>query len=113
MADDIAAYLSSKISEYRILSAPLERAAREMDYTHQLLRSKVESEIAEEVPALGAVAGILDISLLDMLMAPDHRRFVAEAMDRAGLTSQDVLQQLRTLGPPPRTEELEALGLPS
>ena len=113
MADDIAAYLTSKINEYRILSAPLERAAREMDYTHQLLRSKVESEITDEVPALGAVAGILDISVLDMLLAPDHRTFIAQAMDRAGLTPQEVLQQLRTLGPPPRSEELEALGLPS
>jgi hypothetical protein len=111
MADDIATYLSSKISEYRVLAAPLERAAREMDYTHELLRSKFESEISEEVPALGAVADILDISVLDMLLAPDHRRFIADAMDRAGVTSQELLQQLRALGPPPRSEELEALGL--
>jgi len=113
MADDIAAYLSSKISEYRILAAPLERAAREMDYAHHLLRSKVESEIADEVPALGTLADLLNISVLDMLMAPDQRRFVADAMDRAGVTSQEVLQQLRALGPPPRSEELDVLGLAS
>jgi hypothetical protein len=113
MADDVSSYLSSKIGEYRVLAAPLERAAREMEYTHTLLRSKLEDEITQEVPALGALAEILDISILDMLMSPDRYRFVAEAMTRAGLSSQDVLQQLRSLGPPPRREELEALGLPS
>ena len=113
MADDLSEFLSSKIGEYRIMAAPLERAAREMDYTHQLLRSKIESEIVEQVPALGALSDILDISILDMLMAPDRYRFVSDALERAGLSSQDVLQQLRALGPPPKSEELEALGLAS
>jgi hypothetical protein len=84
-----------------------------MEYEHQLLRSKYESEIAEEVPALGSVADLLNVSVLDMLMAPDQRSFVADAMERAGLSSAEVLQHLRSLGPPPRGEELEALGLAS
>ncbi len=113
MPEDVAAYLSSKVGEYRILSAPLERAAREMEYAHQLLRSKVESEIAEEVPVLGALANILDISILDIILAPDRYRFIAEALENANMSTQDVVQQLRALGPPPKTEDLAVLGLPA
>lgn len=113
MADDIAAYLATKVDEYRILVGPLERAAREMELSHHLVRAKVESEIAGEVPVLGALAEILDISLIDMLMSQDRYGYMNDALGRAGLTAHDVVQQLRQIGPPPRNEDLEALGLPS
>ncbi|HEX5324389.1 MAG TPA: hypothetical protein VFW40_11425 [Capsulimonadaceae bacterium] len=111
MPESISTYLDEKVAEYRILAAPLERAAQEMEYARQLLRARTESEIAEDVPALGALSEILDISLLDLLMAPDRYGYVQRAMAHAGLTSEDVLQQLRALGPPPAREELDALGL--
>ena len=111
MPESISAYLDEKVGEYRIMAAPLERAAQEMEYAHQLLRARMESEIAEEVPALGALSEILDISLLDLLMAPDRYGFVRNAMSEASLSSEDVLQRLRALGPPPAGEELDVLGL--
>lgn len=113
MADDVGEFLSSKLGEYRILTSPLERVARDLDYHHQLLRSKIESEIAAEVPTLGALAEILDISILEMLLAPDRYQFVSNALARANMSSQDVLHQLRTIGAPPRRDEMEALGLAS
>src|SRR5579884_2858454 len=106
MPESISAYLDEKVGEYRIMAAPLERAAQEMEYAHQLLRARMESEIAEEVPALGALSEILDI-----LMAPDRYGFVRNAMSEASLSSEDVLQRLRALGPPPAGEELDVLGL--
>jgi hypothetical protein len=112
MPENVSAFLSEKLGEYRILAAPLQRATREMEYAHQLLRARVESEIALEVPALGALADILEVSLLDVLMAPDRSAFLHGAMNDAGLTSEQVLQQLRALGPPPAKEALVELGLP-
>ena len=111
MPESISAYLDEKIAEYRIMAAPLERAARELEYAHHLQRARMESEIAEHVPALGALSEILDISILDLLMSSDRYGFVRSAMAQAGLTSDDVMQQLRALGPPPAVEELDALGL--
>lgn len=111
MPESIANYLDEKVAEYRILAAPLERATQEMDYARQLLRARTETEIAADVPALGALSEILDISLLDLLMSSDRYGFVQHAMTEAGLTSEDVLQQLRALGPPPAGEELDVLGL--
>ena len=109
MVDSVSEYLSEKIGEYRILAAPMERAVREMDYAHRLLRARVESEISDHVPALGALADILDVSILDMLMAEDRTAFLQGAMTEAGLSTEDVMQQLRALAPP-SSEALNALG---
>lgn len=113
MIDDVAQFLSEKVGEYQVLAGPLQRAARELDLSHQMLRAKVESEIIDEIPALGTLADVLDISILDMLMAPNRYDFVNQALTRSGMTSQELLQQLRALGPPPRPEDLGALGLES
>ena len=110
MVNTVSEYLSEKIGEYRILASPLERATQEMEYAHRLLRARVESEIADHIPALGALAEILDVSILDLLMAKDRTAFLERAMSEAGLKSEDVMQQLRTLAPP-SGEELTALGL--
>lgn len=110
MVDSVSEYLSEKIGEYRILASPLERAASEMEYARQLLKARVESEIADHVPALGALAELLDISILDLLMAQDRRAFIENAMTEAGLSTQDVIQHLRALAPP-SGEDWTALGL--
>jgi hypothetical protein len=107
---DISEYLAEKLGEYRILSTPLERAVQEMDYAHNLLRARVEHEIAEHVPALGAIADILEISILDLLMAQDRQTFIQSAMTQAGMTADDVKQQLKALAPPSEAE-LTAIGL--
>jgi hypothetical protein len=113
MADGVSEFLTEKLGEYHILAAPLERAMREMEYAHQLLRARIEHEICDHVPALGALADILDISIIDLLDAPDRYDFVRDSMRKAGLTTDDVLQQLRVLGPPAAPDELSALGLVS
>lgn len=110
MVETVSDYLSEKLTEYRIMAGPLERAAAEMDYAQSLIKAKVEHEIAEHVPALGALAEILEISIMDLLLAQDRREFIQHAMTESGLTTEDVMQQLRSLAPP-SSEDLHALGL--
>jgi hypothetical protein len=111
MVEDVGEFLSNKVGEYQVLAGPIERAARELDLSHQLIRAKVESEITEEIPVLGNLSEILDVSILDMLLAPNRYEFIHAALERAGITSQELVQQIRALGSPARTEELDALGL--
>ena len=104
-ANEISAGLAEKVNEYRVMAAPLEQAMRELEYAQTLLKARAESDIAQTVPALGALADILDISTLDLLMAPNRLAFVHQAMDRQGLTAADVAQQMRAprlLPPVPR-----------
>jgi len=110
MVESVTEFLSEKLGEYRVMSAPLERASRELDYANQLLRARIESEIAEQVPVLGAVADILDLSILELLLAPDRNTFLRNALVSSGMTSEELVQQLRALGPP-AGEELNAIGL--
>ena len=111
-ANEISAGLTEKVNEYRVMAAPLEQAIRELEYAQTLLRARAESDIALTVPALGALADILDISTLDLLMAPDRLAFVHAAMDRQGLTSDDVTQQMRSLVASPQSrDDLKALGI--
>ena len=110
MVETVSEYLTEKLSEYRIIAGPLDRAVAEMDYARNLMKAKLESEIAEHVPALGALADILEISIIDLLMAQDRRQFIQKAMTDSGLSTEDVMQQLRSLAPPSH-EDLHALGL--
>ena len=96
-ANDLSAGLAEKVNEFRVMSAPLEQAMRELEYAQTLLRARAESDIAQTVPALGALADILDISSLDLLMARDRLAFVHEAMQRRGLTAGEVAGQMRAL----------------
>ena len=66
--------------------------------------------LRRNVPLIGNLADILDFSILDLLSTPDRPAFVQKAMDEAGMTSEDVLKQLRALGPP-AGDELKAIGL--
>ncbi len=110
---DLSAGLAEKVNEYQVMSAPLEQAMRELEYAQTLLKARAESDIAQTVPALGALADILDISSLDLLMAHDRLAFVHEAMQRQGLTEQDVAQQMRALVSPDdqSRSDLKALGI--
>lgn len=111
-ADELSADLSEKVNEFRVMSAPLEQAMRELEYAQTLLRARAESDIAQTVPALGALADVLDISTLDLLMSPDRVAFVRAAMERAGLSEGDVAQQMRGLVASPQGhDDLRALGL--
>lgn len=110
--NELSAGLAEKVNEYRLMSAPLEQAIHELEYAQSLLKARAEHDIAHTVPALGALAEILDISTLDLLMAPDRLAFVHEAMARHGLSADDLAQQMRALGAPPESpDDLKALGL--
>ena len=112
MAGEMTAGLTEKVNEYRVMSAPLENAMRELEYAQTLLKARAESDIAQTVPALGALADILDISSLDLLMSHDRLAFVHEAMSRQGLTEQDVAQQMRALVSSDQSrDDLKALGI--
>lgn len=110
---DLSAGLAEKVNEFRVMSAPLDQAIRELEYAQTLLKARAESDIAQTVPALGALADILDISSLDLLMAHDRLAFVHEAMQRQGLTEQDVAQQMRALvsSDDQSRNDLKALGI--
>ena len=110
--EEVSAGLAEKVNEYRVMAAPLEQAMRELEYAQTLLKARAESDIAQTVPALGALADILDISTLDLLMAPDRLAFVHQAMDRQGLTADEVAQQMRALVSSPQSrDDLKALGI--
>ncbi len=113
VGETVSAGLSEKVNEYRVMSAPLETAMRELEYAQTLLKARAESDIAQTVPALGALADILDISSLDLLMAPDRLAFVHAAMQRQGLTEGEVAQQMRSLVAPDdqSRRDLKALGI--
>ena len=101
-----------KVNEYRVMSAPLENAIRELEYAQTLLKARAESDIAQTVPALSALADILDISSLDLLMAHDRLAFVHDAMHRQGLTEEDVAHQMRALVSSDQSrDDLKALGI--
>ncbi len=113
MSEAVSEYLADKLAEYQVLSAPLERAHSEIDLSHRLLRARLESEIEQRVPALALLAEILDFSIIDLLISKDRTQFVHQAMLNSGLTSEEVLRQLRALGPPPPHDDLALLGLAS
>ena len=110
---ELTAGLAEKVNEFRVMSAPLEQAMRELEYAQTLLKARAESDIAQTVPALGALADILDISSLDLLMAHDRLAFVHDAMQRQGLTEVEVAQQMRALvsSDDQSRDDLKALGI--
>jgi hypothetical protein len=111
-ANEISAGLTEKVNEFRMLSAPLQQAIAELEYAQSMLKARAESDIAQTVPALGALADILDISSLDLLMAPDRVAFLQEAMERQALTADDVAQHMRAIVASQQSrDDLKALGI--
>jgi len=111
--NEISGDLAEKVNEYRVMAAPLDQAMRELEYAQTLLKARAESDIAQTVPALGALADILDISSLDLLMAHDRVLFVRDSMQRLGLTESDVAHQMRALvsSDDQSRNDLKALGI--
>jgi hypothetical protein len=111
-ANDLSAGLAEKVNEYRVMAAPLEQAMQELELAQTMLKARAESDIAQTVPALGALADILDISALDLLMAPDRLKFLQEAMARRQITPEEVGQRMRALVESPHShDQLRALGI--
>ena len=112
-ANELSGDLAEKVNEYRVMVAPLDQAMRELEYAQTLLRARAESDIAQTVPALGALADILDISSLDLLMAHDRVSFVRDAMQSLGLTESEVAAQMRALvsSDDRSRSDLKALGI--
>lgn len=111
-ANDITAGLAEKVNEYRMMSAPLQQAMRELELAQAMLKARAESDISQTVPEIGAIADILDISPLDLLMAPDRTAFIYDAMARRGVTKEDVVDQMRSLVESRHSHEgLRALGI--
>jgi hypothetical protein len=112
IGNEINSGLTEKVNEYRMMSAPLNQAISELEYAQSMLKARAESDIAQTVPALGALAEILEISSLDLLMAPDRLAFLQAAMERRELTAEEVGRQMRALvvSPESRTD-LKALGI--
>ena len=112
VGSELSEGLTEKVNEFRVMSAPLEQAMRELEYAQTLLKARAESDIAQTVPALGALAEILDISSLDLLMSRDRLAFVHDAMQQQGLSETEVAQQMRALVSPGQSRaELKALGI--
>jgi uncharacterized membrane protein len=108
---EISAGLTEKVNEYRMMSAPLQQAMAELEYAQSMLKARAESDIAQTVPALGALADILDISALDLLMAPDRIVFLQQAMERRGLTAEQVGQDISAVVAAESRDDLKALGI--
>ena len=111
--NELSGDLAEKVNEFRVMVAPLDQAMRELEYAQTLLRARAESDIAQTVPALGALAEILDISSLDLLMAHDRVSFVRDAMVRQSLTESEVAAQMRALvaSDDRSRSDLKALGI--
>ena len=110
--DEISAGLAEKVSEFQVMSAPLGQAIQELEYAQSLLRARCEHDIAQTVPALGALAEILEISSLDLLMSNNRLKFLEDAMGKRGLSAEEVGTQMKSLIDSPESrEELKALGL--
>ena len=111
-ANELSAGLTEKVNEYRMMSAPLEQAMRELEYAQSLLKARAEDDIANTVPALAALADILGISSLDLLTAPDRMEFLQQAMERQEITAEEVGRQMRAQVESAQSrDELKALGL--
>ena len=110
--NEISAGLAEKVNEYRLMSAPLQQAMTELELAQSMLKARAESDIAQTVPALGALADVLGISSLDLLMAGDRIAFLQEAMEIRGITADEVGQQIRALVESPQSrDDLKALGI--
>jgi hypothetical protein len=74
-----------------------------------MLRVRTEEEIHQISPVLGALADALHVSTIDMLLAKDRVAFVNEAMERSGLSVEEIGRQLIEASSTAR-EDLKLLG---
>ncbi len=88
--DGAATVVLDKMSEYRILVAPVEQAIKELQLARGMLRARAESEIHTIAPALAALSEALGISTLDLLLAPDRQLFLRDAFAASGVSPESV-----------------------
>jgi hypothetical protein len=107
---DHDARIQEKLNEYLMTLAPLERAKDDIEYARQMLRVRIEEDIHTLAPALGILSETLQISTLDLLLAPDRKAFVQEAVGRSGLSPDEIRLRLTESSATAR-EELKLLGI--
>ena len=87
-----ASEVKDRMSEYRVLVAPVEQAIKELQHARGMLRARAESEIHAIAPALAALSDALNISTIDLLLAPDRQLFLRDAFAASG-ESPDVVRE--------------------
>lgn len=107
---DTGALINEKLNEYLVMLAPLERAEQELALARRMLKARAEDDIHRIAPVLGVLADALHVSTLDMLLAPDRIAFVQEAVERSGLTVEEITHRLIEASSTAR-EDLKLLGL--
>jgi hypothetical protein len=104
--------VQEKLNEYSVLVAPLERIIRDLQLHREMLRARTEDELNDLSPVLAALSDALDISTLDLLMAPDREAFLRDAVARAQMPVEDIRRRVLDAGADMGEEQLKALGLP-
>jgi hypothetical protein len=99
--------VQDKMSEYRVLVAPVEQAIKELQLARGMLRARAESEIHAIAPALAALSDALNISTLDLLLAPDRQAFLREAFSASGISPEAVREKVLAAS----SGSVEMLGL--
>jgi len=103
------AQIREKLNEYQMMLRPLERAEEELSFARRMLRARVEEEIYALAPALGALAETLRVSGVDLLLAADKVAFLNAAVERSGMTPEELQQRLAQASST-ANEDLKLLG---
>lgn len=107
---DNSALIREKLNEYLTLLAPLNRVEKDITLSREMLRLRTEEEINTIAPVLAVLGDTLEISTVDLLLAPDRVEFVRDAINRAGLTVIEIRDRLLASGPAAR-DDLRLLGV--
>jgi hypothetical protein len=91
---DESTLIQEKLREYLTLIGPLDRAGDEIELSRKMIRARTEDELHQIAPALGALSDVLGISSIDLLLAKDRRAFMQEAVERSGLSIEEVRLRL-------------------
>ena len=108
----LAGSVQEKLNEYSVLVAPLERVIRDLQLHREMLRARTEDELNDLSPLLAALSGALNISILDLLTAPDREAFLRSAVERAQVPLDEIRRRVLEAGAGAGEEQLKALGLP-
>lgn len=92
--ESAAEVVQDKMSEYRILVAPVEQAIKELQHARGMLRARAESEIHAIAPALAALSEALNVSTLDLLLASDRQAFLRDAFAVSGVSPDTVREKV-------------------
>ena len=92
--ENAANAVQDKMSEYRVLVAPVEQAIKELHHARGMLRARAESEIHLIAPALAALSEALNISTLDLLLASDRQAFLRDAFALSDVSPEAVREKV-------------------